>query len=167
MDRRVFLRFSDRSAMGNLLLSILDKHQGWFVSGGEIGRRMVTPRAAVWKQVGTLLHRGFGIEETRGAVYRLLGRPDVIEEANVLSRLFSRSLWNTFIFFSVTSSTNSTAVDAAVKGAPHETIVCAVAQNCVRGLFDCRWESTYHKEPPGYIFALAGHVPRIVQLPAG
>ena len=100
MDKRFFLRFSDRSAMGDLLLSILDKHQWWFVTGGEIGRRMGTSRAAVWKQVGTLLHRGFGIEEARGAVYRLIGRPDMIKEAEVLSLLSSWSFWNTFVFFS-------------------------------------------------------------------
>jgi BirA family biotin operon repressor/biotin-[acetyl-CoA-carboxylase] ligase len=144
MERRVFSRFPDRSAMGDLLLRILEKHQGRFVSGEEIGRRMGTSRAAVWKQVGTLRRRGYGIEGARGAGYRLLGRPDVIEEADVLSRLSSRSFWNTFLFFPVTDSTNSRAAEAAERGATHGTIVCADAQTGGRGRFDRRWES-----PPG------------------
>ncbi len=130
--------------MGDLLLRILETHQGRFVSGEEIGRRMGTTRAAVWKQVGTLRRRGFGIEGARGAGYRLLGRPDEIEEADVLSRLSSRSFWNSFLVFPVTDSTNSRAGEAAERGGAHGTIVCADAQTGGRGRFDRRWES-----PPG------------------
>jgi BirA family biotin operon repressor/biotin-[acetyl-CoA-carboxylase] ligase len=130
--------------MRDLLLRILEEHQGRFVSGEEIGRRIGTSRAAVWKRVRTLRHRGFGIEGARGAGYRLLGRPDVIEETDVLSRLSSRSFWNSFSFFPVTDSTNSKAAEAAEKGAPHGTIVCADSQTGGRGRFDRRWES-----PPG------------------
>ncbi|MGZ8431355.1 MAG: biotin--[acetyl-CoA-carboxylase] ligase [Candidatus Deferrimicrobiaceae bacterium] len=130
--------------MGDLLLRILGEHQGRFVSGEEIGRRMGTSRAAVWKQVRTLRRRGFGIEGARGAGYRLLGRPDVIEETNVLSSLSSRSFWKSITIFPVTDSTNSRAAEAAEKGAPHGTIFCADAQTGGRGRFDRRWES-----PPG------------------
>jgi BirA family biotin operon repressor/biotin-[acetyl-CoA-carboxylase] ligase len=130
--------------MGDLLLRILEEHQGRFVSGENIGRRLGTSRAAVWKQIRTLRRRGFGIEGARGAGYRLLGRPDVIEETDVLSRLSSRSFWHDFAFFPVTDSTNSRAAEAAEKGAPHGTVVCADAQTGGRGRFDRRWES-----PPG------------------
>src|SRR3989304_1562502 len=67
MVRRVFSRFPDRRAMGDLLLHILEEHPGRFVSGEEIGRRMGTTRAAVWKQVRTLRRRGFGLVGARGA----------------------------------------------------------------------------------------------------
>jgi biotin operon repressor len=40
--------------MGDLFLRILGEHQGRFVYGEAIGRRMGTSRAAVWKQVGIL-----------------------------------------------------------------------------------------------------------------
>jgi BirA family biotin operon repressor/biotin-[acetyl-CoA-carboxylase] ligase len=130
--------------MGDLLLRILEAHQGRFVSGEDIGRRLGTSRAAVWKQIRTLRRRGFGIEGARGAGYRLLGRPDVIEGTDVLSRLSSRSFWHSFTFFPVTDSTNSRAAEAAEKGAPHGTVVCADAQTGGRGRFDRRWES-----PPG------------------
>ena len=130
--------------MGDLLLRILEAHQGRFVSGEDIGRRLGTSRAAVWKQIRKLRGRGFGIEGARGAGYRLLGRPDVIEEADVLSLLSSRSFWKSFTFFPVTDSTNSRAAEAAEQGAPHGTVVCADAQTGGRGRFDRRWES-----PPG------------------
>lgn len=130
--------------MGDLLLRILEAHQERFVSGEEIGRRMGTSRAAVWKQVRTLRRRGFGIEGARGAGYRLLGRPDVIEQTDIFPRLNSRSFWKSFTFFPVTDSTNSRAAEDAEKGAPHATIVCADSQTGGRGRFDRRWES-----PPG------------------
>jgi BirA family biotin operon repressor/biotin-[acetyl-CoA-carboxylase] ligase len=130
--------------MGDLLLRILEKHQGRFVSGEEIGRRIGTSRAAVWKQVRILRRRGFGIEGARGAGYRLLGRPDVIEETDVLSRLSSRSFWKSISFFPVTDSTNSRAAEAAERGATNGSIFCADAQTGGRGRFDRCWES-----PPG------------------
>jgi BirA family biotin operon repressor/biotin-[acetyl-CoA-carboxylase] ligase len=130
--------------MGDRLLQILEEHPGRFVSGEEIGRRMGTSRAAVWKQVRTLRRRGFGIEGARGVGYRLLGRPEVIEESDVLSALSSRSFWKSFAFFPVTDSTNSRAAEAAERGAPHGSVFCADAQTGGRGRFDRRWES-----PPG------------------
>lgn len=130
--------------MGNRLSRILEENQGRFVSGQEIGRRLGTSRAAVWKQVQTLRRRGFGIEGARGAGYRLLGRPDVIEEADLRSRLPVRSLWNTFHILSLTDSTNSRAVALAESGAPEGTVVCADAQTGGRGRFGRAWES-----PPG------------------
>ena len=127
--------------MGDLLLRILEEDRGRFVSGEEIGRRMGTTRAAVWKQVRTLRRRGFGIAGARGAGYRLLGRPDVIEETDVLSRLSSRSFWKSFTFLPVTDSTNSRAAEAAERGAPHGSIFCADAQTGGRGRFVRRWET--------------------------
>lgn len=130
--------------MGYRLRRILEENQGRFVSGQDIGRRLGTSRAAVWKQVQTLRRRGFGIEGARGAGYRLLGRPDVIEEADLRSRLSPRSPWNTLHILPVTDSTNSRAVALAESGAPHGTVVCADAQTGGRGRFGRTWES-----PPG------------------
>lgn len=130
--------------MDNRLSRILEENRGRFVSGQEIGRRLGTSRAAVWKQVQTLRRRGFGIEGARGAGYRLLGRPDVIEEADLRSRLSSRSFWKSFRVLAVTDSTNSRAVALAETGSPHGTVVCADAQTGGRGRFGRTWES-----PPG------------------
>ncbi len=130
--------------MGYRLRRMLEENQGRFVSGQEIGRRLGTSRAAVWKQVQTLRRRGFGIEGARGAGYRLLGRPDVIEEEDLRSRLSPRSPWKSFHLFGVTDSTNSRAVALAEGGASHGTVVCADAQTGGRGRFGRTWES-----PPG------------------
>ncbi len=130
--------------MGDLLRNILEECEGRFVSGQEIGRRLGTSRAAVWKRVQTLRRRGFGIEGARGAGYRLLGRPDVIDEAELRSRLSPRSLWKSFHIFAVADSTNSRAVALAESEAPHGTVVCADAQTGGRGRFGRTWES-----PPG------------------
>lgn len=130
--------------MAEQLQRILEECEGRFVSGQVIGRRLGMSRAAVWKQVQGLRRRGFGIEGARGAGYRLLGRPDAIEERELLSLLSHPEFWKAFHFFSVTDSTNSRAVELAGKGAPHGTVVCADAQTAGRGRLGRRWES-----PPG------------------
>jgi BirA family biotin operon repressor/biotin-[acetyl-CoA-carboxylase] ligase len=130
--------------MGELLRRILEECEGRFVSGQEIGRRLGTSRAAVWKQVQALRRRGFGIEGARGAGYRLLGLPDLIEEQDLFSRLSRPDFWKTLVFFPVTDSTNSRAAELAGKGAAHGTVVCADAQTSGRGRLGRKWES-----PPG------------------
>ncbi len=130
--------------MGELLRRILEECEGRFVSGQEIGRRLGTSRAAVWKQVQGLRRRGFGIEGARGAGYRLLGRPDLIEEPELFSLLSHREFWKSFLFFPVTDSTNTRAMELAGKGSEHASIVCADAQTSGRGRLGRKWES-----PPG------------------
>ena len=130
--------------MGDLLRRMLEECAGRYVSGQEVGRRMGMSRAAVWKQVQGLRRRGFGIEGARGAGYRLLGRPDLIEEKELVSLLSHPAFWKTFRFLPVTDSTNSRAVELAEKGALHGTIVCADSQTAGRGRLGRRWES-----PPG------------------
>jgi BirA family biotin operon repressor/biotin-[acetyl-CoA-carboxylase] ligase len=130
--------------MGELLRRILEKHEGRFVSGQDIGRQLGMSRAAVWKQVQGLRRRGFGIEGARGAGYRLLGRPDVIEEQELFSRLSCTDFRKSFVFFPVTDSTNNRAVELAGKGGEHGTVVCADSQTGGRGRMGRRWES-----PPG------------------
>ena len=127
--------------MGDQLLRMLEEARDRFVSGEEIAGRMGTTRAAVWKRIQSLRRRGFGIEGARGAGYRLLGRPDLIDEAEVLSGLSSRSFWKSYLYFPVTESTNSRAAEAAEKGAPEGTVVCADCQTGGRGRFGRRWES--------------------------
>ncbi len=127
--------------MGELLRRMLEECEGRFVSGQEIGRRLGTSRAAVWKQVQALRRRGFGIEGARGAGYRLLGLPDLIEEQELFSRLSRPDFWKAFVFFPVTDSTNSRAADLAGKGAAHGTIVCADSQTAGRGRLGRKWES--------------------------
>ncbi|HBO69788.1 MAG TPA: biotin--[acetyl-CoA-carboxylase] ligase [Deltaproteobacteria bacterium] len=130
--------------MAEQLRRILEEHPGRYVSGEEIGRRLGASRAAVWKQVQTLRRRGFGIEGARGAGYRLLGRPDLIEKQELFSRLPDASMWKSFHVFPVTDSTNSRAVHLAEAGAPHGTVLCADSQTAGRGRLGSRWES-----PPG------------------
>jgi BirA family transcriptional regulator, biotin operon repressor / biotin---[acetyl-CoA-carboxylase] ligase len=156
--------------MGELLRRILEEHQGRFVSGEEIGRRLGSSRAAVWKRVQVLRRRGYGIEGARGAGYRLLGRPDLIDEAELFSRLPPGSMWQSLAFFPITDSTNSRAVHLAEEGAPHGAVVCADCQTGGRGRFGRRWES-----PPGlnlYVSLLlrppveARHAPRLTLVTA-
>ncbi len=127
--------------MGEQLRRMLEECEGRFVSGQEIGRRLGTSRAAVWKQVQGLRRRGFGIEGARGAGYRLLGRPDLIEEPELFSRLSQPEFWKAFHFFTVIDSTNACAGELAGRGAAHATVVCADAQTSGRGRLGRKWES--------------------------
>lgn len=130
--------------MGEQLRRILEEHQGRYISGEEIGRRLGASRAAVWKQVRTLRRRGFDIDGARGAGYRFCGRPDRIEEQELISRLSPDSMWKSFHLYPVTDSTNIRAAHLAEAGAPHGTVLCADSQTGGRGRFGRRWES-----PPG------------------
>lgn len=130
--------------MGERLRRILEESGGRYVSGEEIGRRLGTSRAAVWKRIKSLRRLGFGIEGVRGAGYRLLGLPDVIDRSEVFPLLRDPSFWKEFLYFPVTDSTNSRAVEAAERGAPDGTVVCADAQTSGRGRMGRTWVS-----PPG------------------
>lgn len=130
--------------MGEELRRILEENEGRFVSGEEIGRRLGTSRAAVWKQVQALRRRGYGIEGARGSGYRLLGRPDAIDREDVFGRLEDRGFWADLVVHPVIDSTNSRAMRVAEAGARHGTVVVADAQTSGRGRFGRRWES-----PPG------------------
>jgi len=134
----------DGSGMGEKLREILEEQQGRYVSGEEIGRRLGSSRAAVWKQVQALRRRGFGIEGARGAGYRLLGRPDRIEEGELTSRLHPASMWTSFHLYAATDSTNLRAMLLAESDAPHGTVVCADFQAGGRGRLGRTWAS-----PPG------------------
>lgn len=130
--------------MGEQLRRILEESGGRYVSGQEIGLKLGTTRAAVWKRIQGLRRRGFGIEGARGAGYRLLGRPDVLEREELRSRLQRPSFWSGFHFLPVTDSTNSQAVALAERGGAHATVVCADAQTGGRGRMGRSWVS-----PPG------------------
>ena len=78
------------------------------------------------------------------AGYRLLGRPDRIEESELVSRLSHPGYWKAFHLVPVADSTNTRAMDLAEKGAAHGTVVCAEAQTIGRGRLGRTWES-----PPG------------------
>lgn len=130
--------------MAERLRQILEECEGRFVSGQDIGRRMGMSRAAVWKKIQRLRRRGFGIEGARGAGYRLLGRPDTIEEQELFSMMSRTEFRKTLVCYDVADSTNSRAAELAGKGAEHGTVVWADSQTAGRGRMGRRWES-----PPG------------------
>ncbi len=99
--------------MGDLIRRILEDHRGRFVSGQEIAGRLGMTRAAVWKQVRTLRRKGFAIEGARGAGYRLVDGPDPIDERELFGRLSPGTSWTSLVFFDVTDSTNSRAMEMA------------------------------------------------------
>jgi BirA family biotin operon repressor/biotin-[acetyl-CoA-carboxylase] ligase len=127
--------------MDDRLRQILEGRPGVFVSGEEIGRLIGNSRAAVWKQIRSLRSRGYEIEGARGAGYRLLGRPDLIQESDLRARLRENSLFRTLEYFPVTDSTNARATELAEQGAPHGTLACADAQTGGRGRLGRKWSS--------------------------
>jgi BirA family biotin operon repressor/biotin-[acetyl-CoA-carboxylase] ligase len=65
----------------------------------------------------------------------------VIEEKEIFSRLSHPDFWKALVFFPVTDSTNTRALELAGKGAAHATVVCADAQTAGRGRMGRKWES--------------------------
>jgi BirA family biotin operon repressor/biotin-[acetyl-CoA-carboxylase] ligase len=172
--------------MGERLRQILEESEGRYVSGQDIARTLGMSRAAVWKRIRAMRLKGFGIEGAPGAGYRLVEGPDVLEEADVASRLTRRPFWSSFVFLPVTDSTNRYAAEAAAKGSPHGTVVCADEQTRGRGRLGRSWASprgvnlylSLLLRPPieprfaprltlATAVALARAVERIANLPAG
>ncbi len=131
-----------RRGTGHRLRRILEERAGTWISGREIGERLGTSRAAVWKQVRALRREGFLIEGVRGAGYRLVESPDRLREEEIRSLLPRGNPFAGRIeLHEAIDSTNARAAAMAESGAPEGTAVVADTQTAGRGRMGRRWES--------------------------
>jgi len=84
---------------------------------------------------------GHAIEGARGANYRMMERPDRIDEGELLEALRPGLPWTDVVCLAVTDSTNRAAMEMAENGAKHGTVVVADAQTAGRGRMGRRWVS--------------------------
>ena len=102
-------------------------------SGESLSSALGVSRAQIWKHVGVLRERGYGIEGTPGGGYRLTKVPDRLYAEEISRGLGTRWLGRRIRYFDEVDSTNRAALDLARGGAEHGTVVVAETQTAGRG----------------------------------
>ena len=105
------------------------------VSGEWLARKLGLSRNSVWKAIGQLREEGYGIEAATNRGYRLTAGRDVISEAGIRRNLNAQVFGGSIEVHREIDSTNNRAKALAAQGAPHGTLVCAMAQTGGRGRF--------------------------------
>ena len=94
--------------MKEAVLALLRQHEGEYLSGQEISRRLSVSRAAVWKDIKALQDGGFQIEAVTRRGYRLIGGPDRLIREEILP-LLGRDHQDGLICLKTVGSTNTYA----------------------------------------------------------
>ena len=119
--------------MKNSVLSLLEEAGDAFLSGEEISARLGVTRAAVWKQVKKLRETGYEIEAVTHLGYRLIGRPDALDRAQICAWLEGHPWEGQITVLETVDSTNNLAKREALKGAPHGSVYLSDEQTGGRG----------------------------------
>jgi len=122
------------------VLALLMAHEGEWVSGAAAADELGLTRNAVWKAIGSLREEGCGIEAVTNRGYRLSGQADLLSGERIASLLRTKGgapgeaetdgfpgADRIHIYTSL-ASTNRTAKEMAIAGAPHGTVVIADMQ---------------------------------------
>lgn len=131
------------------LLQALSGAAGHYISGEQLARTLGVSRAAVHKAAATLAAQGYTLEAVPRRGYRLLGGDPFCTDA-VGEYPAPIHLYETL------DSSNQTAKQLALAGAPHGTLVLAGQQSAGRGRMGRRFESPAGK---GVYLSLVLRVP--------
>ena len=115
------------------VLSALREKPGETISGEALSDRLGVSRAQVWKHVGALRKRGYGIEGEPGGGYRLQTAPDRLYAEEVQAGLATRWVAHDYEHLETTDSTNRVAFDRGRAGAPAGATIVAEEQTAGRG----------------------------------
>lgn len=117
--------------LSDKVLAQLTARQGEFISGQALADALGVSRSAVWKAVGQLTARGFGVEAVTNRGYRLTHTPDVISAERITACLKNRAL--RVVYLPSVTSTNAVLREMAEQDAPAGTLVVASHQTAGRG----------------------------------
>jgi BirA family transcriptional regulator, biotin operon repressor / biotin---[acetyl-CoA-carboxylase] ligase len=126
----------------NILLDVLKRNQGKWVSGQALAKRLSITRSAIWKKIGILKEEGYKIDSLPRRGYRLLDIPDLMLVQEIRDELHTAVLGQRDIHRYVsTDSTNSRAKELAARGAAEGVLVIAEEQAQGHGRLDRPWFS--------------------------
>lgn len=126
------------------LPDLLRQQPNAWVSGQTLCAALGVSRAAVWKQVHSLVLHGYTIEARPRMGYRLMAVPEAPLPGEVQPRLTTRRLGRELIWLDSVDSTNRVLGEKAAAGAAEGLVVAADTQTAGRGRLDRVWFS-----PPG------------------
>lgn len=123
------------------LLQMLLDHQGEYLSGEEISKRLGISRTAVWKQINKLREQGYEFEAVSRKGYRLVYQPDKLKHFDVVTLLQGSQYGQQLKLLETTTSTQEEIRIWAEQGANNGALVIAEEQTLGRGRQGRRWIS--------------------------
>lgn len=116
------------------LLQALSQAEGGYISGQQLAQSLGVSRAAIHKAAEALIAQGYTLEAAPRRGYRLMGGDPFCAEAvgNYPAPVY---------LYDMLESSNLTAKQLALQGAPHGTLVIASQQSAGRGRLGRRFES--------------------------
>lgn len=115
------------------VLRALEARAGESVSGGRLAEELSVSRAAVWKAIEELRSEGYRITAVTNRGYALDRSSDHLSPQGIAAHLRHSELAPTIYTYDSLESTNLTAKQMAVTGAPHGTVIAAATQTAGRG----------------------------------
>lgn len=122
------------------ILRIL-RNSDQYVSGQELCEGLGVSRTAVWKVINQLKEEGYNIEAVSNKGYLLTKVPDVVSTAEIESRVTTKTIGRTVLFYQEVDSTNTIAKKIAEEPNTHGTLVIAEKQNMGKGRRGRSWSS--------------------------
>ena len=128
----------------DIVLGFLEQNKDRYISGQDMADTLGYSRNAVWKAITDLRSKGYEIDAVKNRGYRLSPKSDILSVQGISSFLdFEPQI---HIYDSL-ASTNRTALEMAIDGAGHGTVVIAGEQTMGRGRFGRDFIS-----PPGGLY---------------
>ncbi|GAE91391.1 biotin operon repressor [Gracilibacillus boraciitolerans JCM 21714] len=125
----------------NEIIAILAKQEQQFISGQMLSEQLQISRTAIWKHMNELKKDGYQFESVPKKGYRLLAKPNQLNESSIKWGLDTNWLGQTIIFKEQIGSTQDLAHELARKGEKHGTVIIANRQLAGRGRMEKRWLS--------------------------
>lgn len=116
------------------LLQALSKADGEYISGQQLAQQLGVSRAAIHKAAAALTAQGYALEAVSRRGYKLLSKASFCAEA-------VGEYHAPIYVYDTLESSNRTAKQLAIDGAPHGTLVLAAHQSAGRGRLGRRFES--------------------------
>ncbi|UOQ85859.1 biotin--[acetyl-CoA-carboxylase] ligase [Gracilibacillus salinarum] len=123
------------------LISILAEQGDNYISGQMLSERLQISRTAIWKHMNELKKDGYQFESAPKKGYRLIKKPDNLNESTIKWGLKTNWLGKQIEFQESMTSTQDIAHDLARKGAAHGTVITTNNQLRGRGRMDRTWHS--------------------------
>lgn len=140
-----------------IILRELLAHEGEFVSGAALARKLGISRVAIWQHLEKLRAEGYTFEAVRARGYRLTGRPQRLEVNLIRAYLPLRDRGLTLTVLDQVDSTNDEAARELSRGRATPFVILAREQTGGRGRFGRKWLS----EPNGNLYASFAFRPEI------
>lgn len=115
----------------DMVLDVLEKNKGKYISGGKLATELGMSRNSVWKAVKNLQDKGYNIGAVTNKGYILYENNDVIS-AQSISKFIKSDNIDVFYFDSI-DSTNTHLKKMAENGADEGTVIVAAEQTAGRG----------------------------------